>query len=63
MGTIKASVPKMSEGGEALILLVAIVALFQSAAKLKNAQPDCAAFAIFFLLVASLSALVCVRGT
>jgi hypothetical protein len=49
--------------GEALILLVAIAALYQSATKPKDARPDTTAFAMFLLLIASLSALVCVRGT
>ena len=46
-----------------MILLVAIVALYQSVTKPKDAQPDRAAFLLFLLLIASLSALVCVRGT
>jgi len=49
--------------GESMLLLVAIVALFRSLAKPKDAQPDRVAFILFLLLIASLSALVCVRGT
>jgi Zn-dependent protease len=48
--------------GEAMILLVAIAALYQAVTKAKEAQPDRVAFATFLLLIASLSALVCVRG-
>jgi Zn-dependent protease len=48
--------------GESLILLVAIAALLRSAATPKDAQPDRPAFAMFVFLIASLSALACVRG-
>ncbi len=49
--------------GEGLILIVAIVALCRSLAKTKDAKPDRVAFAMFVLLIASLSALVCVRAS
>jgi Zn-dependent protease len=47
---------------EPMILLVAIVALYRSVTKAKDAQPDRVAFAMFLFLIASLSSLVCVRG-
>ena len=49
---------------ENMVLLVAIVALFQALAKRKDVQPDRTAFLLFLLLVASLSSLlyVCGRG-
>jgi Zn-dependent protease len=49
--------------GETMILLVAIVALLRCAATPKHAPPDRTAFAMFLFLVASLSALACVRAT
>lgn len=48
--------------GEALILLVAIVALCRSLTKPPDAPPDRIALATFVLLVGSLSLLVCVRA-
>lgn len=48
--------------GEGLILIVAVVAVYRSATKAKEVPPDRAAFAMFLLLIASLSSLVCVRG-
>jgi Zn-dependent protease len=47
--------------GEGLILIVAIVALYRSVTKAKGTLPDRAALAMFLLLIASLSLLVCVR--
>jgi Zn-dependent protease len=48
--------------GETMILLVAIVALYQSVTKPRDAQADRTTFIEFLLLIASLSSLVCVRG-
>jgi len=45
---------------ENLILLVAIVALFRSATKPKEASPDRVSFILFLVLIASLSALIVV---
>ena len=49
--------------GEPMILLVGMAALYQAARKPHEAQADRGAFYLFLVLIASLSALVCVRGT
>ncbi len=48
---------------EALIAVVALVALYRSFTKPKDAEADQTAFALFLLLIASLSALVGVCGS
>ncbi len=48
--------------GENMLMLVAMVALYRSVTKPQDAQADRAAFVLFLVLIASLSALVCVGG-
>lgn len=48
--------------GEAMILLVAIVAVLRCAATPKDVHPDRTACAVFLFLIASLSMLGCARG-
>ncbi len=48
--------------GEAMLMLVAIVAIWRSITTPKDSQADRLAFATFLFLIASLSALVCVRA-
>lgn len=48
--------------GEPMLLLVGVAALFNAATKPKDAPSDQGALYLFLLLIASLSALVSVRG-
>ena len=48
---------------EGMLMLVAIVALYRSVTKSKDAQADRIVFALFLLLIASLSTLVTISGT